>query len=85
MALIYRGANGCVCGDDMRVLESIERCGDVSGLGGNHKNQLRIFTAQAQIQTYKGDVIAVFQQIELLGNGKSFFLSTDGTLWCRNQ
>jgi hypothetical protein len=33
MALIDWGANGCVCGDDMRVLEGCERYVDVSGLG----------------------------------------------------
>ena len=71
MALIDRGANGCVCGDDMRVLEGTERFVDISGLGGHRENQLRIVTAQALIETHKGDVIAVFHQIALLGKGKS--------------
>jgi hypothetical protein len=31
MTLINRGANGCVCGDDMRLLEGSERYVDVSG------------------------------------------------------
>jgi hypothetical protein len=38
MALIDRGANGCICGDDMLVLEGSERFVDVSGLGGHCKN-----------------------------------------------
>jgi hypothetical protein len=71
MALIDWGSNGCVCGDDMRVLECSERYVDVSGLGGHRGNQLRIVTAQALIKTHKGDVIAVFHQIALLGSGKS--------------
>ena len=71
MALIDRGANGCVCGDDMRVVEGSERFVDVSGLGGHRENQLRIVTAQALIETHKGNVIAVFHQIALLGKGKS--------------
>jgi hypothetical protein len=68
MALIYRGVNGCVCSDCMRVLEGSKRYVDVSGLGGHRKNQLRIVTAQALIATHKGDVIAVFHKIALLVN-----------------
>jgi hypothetical protein len=71
MALIERGANGCVCGDYMRVLEGSECFVDVSGLGGHRKNQLCIVTAQALMETQKGNVIAVFHQIAILGKGKS--------------
>jgi hypothetical protein len=60
MVLIDRGANGCVRGDDMRVLEGSERYVDASCLGGHHKNQLRIDAAQELIETHNGDVIAVF-------------------------
>jgi hypothetical protein len=71
MALIDRGANGCVCGDGMRVLEGSERFVDISGLGGHCKNKLCIVTAQALIPTHKGDVVAVFHQMALLGKGTS--------------
>jgi hypothetical protein len=71
MTLIDLAANGCVCGDDMRVLEGSERYVDVSGLGEHRENQFHIVTAQALIETHKGDVIAVFHQISLLGKGKS--------------
>jgi hypothetical protein len=71
MALIDRGANGCVCGDDMRILEGSKRYVDVRGLGGHRENQLRIVTAQALIENHKGDVIAVLHQIALLCKGKS--------------
>jgi hypothetical protein len=74
MALIDRGANGCVCGDDLRVLEGSEPFVDVSGLGGHRENQLCIVTAQALIETHMGNVIAVFHQIALLGKGKSILL-----------
>jgi hypothetical protein len=60
MALIHQGANGCVCGDDILLLEGSERFVDISGLGGHHENQLRIVTAQALIETHKCNVIAVF-------------------------
>jgi hypothetical protein len=71
MALIYRGANGCVCGDDMLVLEGSERYVNFSGLGGHRENILWIVTAQALISTHKGAVIAVFHQTALLGKGAS--------------
>jgi hypothetical protein len=38
MAIIDRGANGCVCGDDMLVLEGGARFDDVSGLDGHCEN-----------------------------------------------
>jgi hypothetical protein len=52
-------------------LKGSERFIDVSGLGGHRENQLCIVTAQALIETHKGNVIAVFHQIALLGKGKS--------------
>ena len=70
-ALVDRGANGGICGDDMLVLEGSERFVDVSGLAGHKVNQLRIVTAQALIHTHKGDAIATFHQMALLGKGKS--------------
>jgi hypothetical protein len=70
-ALVDCGANGGICGDDMRVLEGSERIVDVSGLAGHKFSQLRSFTAQALVTTHKGDAIATFHQMALLGNGKS--------------
>ena len=70
-ALVDRGANGGVCGDDMLVLEGSERFVDVSGLAGHRENQLRIVTAQALIATHRGNAIAIFHQMALLGKGKS--------------
>lgn len=37
MALIDWGANGCVCGEDMLVLQDIENFVYVSGLGGHRE------------------------------------------------
>jgi Reverse transcriptase (RNA-dependent DNA polymerase) len=70
-ALVDRGANGGICGDDMLVLEGCERFVDVFGLAGHKVSQLRIVTAQALISTHKGDAIATFHQMALLGRGKS--------------
>jgi hypothetical protein len=70
-ALVDRGANGGICGEDMLVLEGSERYVDVLGLAGHKVNQLRIVTAQAVVSTHKGDAIATFHQMALLGKGKS--------------
>jgi hypothetical protein len=41
-ALVDRGANGGICGDDMRVLEGSERFVDVFGLAG-HKVSMFLY------------------------------------------
>ena len=70
-ALVDRGANGCVIGTDMMVVEGSERFVDVSGLAGHQESQLRIVTGMALLHTHKGDAIGVFHQSALLGKGKS--------------
>jgi hypothetical protein len=70
-ALVDHGANGGIYGEDMRVLEGSERFVDVFGLAGHKVSQLRIVTAQALVSTHKGDAIATFHQMALLGKGKS--------------
>jgi hypothetical protein len=55
----------------MLVVEGSERFVDVSGLAGHKEHQLRIVTAHALIHTHKGDAIATFHQMALLGKGKS--------------
>jgi hypothetical protein len=68
------GANGGICGDDMRVLEGSERFVDLSVLAGHTNSQLHIVNAQVLVSTYKGDDIATFHQMALLGKGKRNFL-----------
>jgi hypothetical protein len=70
-ALVDRGANGGIFGDDMIIVEGSERHVDVSGLDGHKVSQLRIVTAQALIQTHKGEAIATFHQMAYLGKGHS--------------
>ena len=70
-ALVDRGANGGICGDDMIVLEGSERFVDVHGIDNHKVNQLRIVTSQALVSTDQGDAIATFHQMALLGKGKS--------------
>jgi hypothetical protein len=55
----------------MSVLEGRKCFVDISGLGRHQENQLRIVTVQALIPTHKGNVVAIFHQIALLGKGTS--------------
>jgi hypothetical protein len=52
-ALVDRGVNGGVCGEDMLVVEGSERFVDVSGLAGHTVNQLCIVTAQSLATTQR--------------------------------
>jgi hypothetical protein len=70
-ALVDCSANGGIVGNDMLILEGNERFVDVSGLDGHKVCQLHIVIAQALIQTHKGDAIAMFHQMALLGKGHS--------------
>jgi hypothetical protein len=70
-ALVDRGANGCIVGDDMIIVEGSERHVDVSGLDGHKVSQLCIVTSKALIQTHKGEAIATFYQMAYLGKGHS--------------
>jgi hypothetical protein len=70
-ALVDRWANGGICGSDMKILGGSERFVDVVGLTDRRVSQLHIVTAQALMTTHKGDVIATFHQMALLGKGKS--------------
>jgi hypothetical protein len=71
-ALVDRGANGCICGSDMKVLEGSERFVDVVGLAGHKVRQRCIVTAQALVTTHKGAIIATFHQMALLGKERVF-------------
>ena len=82
-ALVDRGANGGICGDDMLVLEGSERFVDVVGLAGHKVSQLRIVTSQALVSSHKGVVVATFHQMALLWERKEYtFVPSDGSIWC---
>jgi hypothetical protein len=68
-ALVDCSANGGICGDDMLVLEGSERFVDVSGLAGHKVSQIHIVSASALVIKHKGDAIATYHQMALLGTG----------------
>jgi hypothetical protein len=69
-APVDRGANGGICGSDMKVAKGSEQFVDVVGLAGHKANKLWIVMAQALISTHKGDATSTFHQMALLGTGK---------------
>lgn len=63
-ALIYRGANGGILGNDAKViLEHLKEVDVVTGsIDGHEIPKLRMVDASAVIQTQKGPVIGIFRQ-----------------------
>ena len=71
-ALIDRGANGGIIGEDARILQ-IHRVSpvDVAGIQDQQLRSLKIVDACAKITTQKGDIIGMFHQYAYLGHGKT--------------
>ena len=62
-ALIDRGANGCIAGRDMRVIEKTGATIDLCGIDDHMLRDLPIVTAGGVVRTQKGEVIVVFHQV----------------------
>ena len=58
-ALIDRGANGCIAGRDMRVIEKTDRTIDLSGLDDHTVRNLNIVSVGAVVRTQLGEIIIV--------------------------
>ncbi len=70
-SLIDRGANGGLAGIDVKVIEKVGKCGDVSGIDNHTVNDLEVVNALALVQTNKGPHIVHLNQYAYLGKGKS--------------
>ena len=58
-ALIDRGANGGIAGDDVRIISKTGRSVHIQGIDNHRINQIPIVTAGGVITTQKGPVIAI--------------------------
>ena len=58
-ALIDRGANGGIAGEDVRVINKTGRHADIQGIDNHQIVDIPIVTAGAVIPTQKGEVIAI--------------------------
>ena len=70
-ALVDRGANGGIAGEDVRVIAETSRQVDIQGIDNHRIVAMPIVTAGAVINTQKGEVIAIMNQYAYIGKGKS--------------
>jgi len=61
-ALIDRGANGCIAGQDMKVIERTIKTIDLSGIDDHTVRNLSIVTAGGVTKTPQGEVILILNQ-----------------------
>ena len=74
-ALIDRGANGGIAGEDVRVINRTGRQVDVQGIDNHQIVNIPIVTAGAVIKTQRGEVIAIMHQYAYTGKGKTIHSS----------
>ena len=74
-ALIDRGANGCIAGSDMRLVESTGQTIDLSGIDDHTVTNLPVVSAGGITRTPTGDVIIIVNQAAYMPEGRTI-LST---------
>ena len=70
-ALVDRGANGGIAGEDVRIIAKTGRQVDVQGIDNHQIVDIPVVTAGAVVNTQKGEVIAIMHQYAYTGKGKS--------------
>ena len=70
-ALVDRGANGGILGDDARTLLIHERVVDVTGIDNHEMNSLKIVDASAKVMTQRGPVVLILRQYAWHGQGRT--------------
>ena len=73
--LVDRGANGGMAGSDVRLIETGERCADVSGINDHQISNLPISTVAGLVQTQHGPVVAIIHQVAYHGKGSTILSS----------
>ena len=61
-ALVDRGANGGIAGENVRVISRTDRTVNVTGVDNHQITDLQIVTAGGIIPTQRGEVIAILHQ-----------------------
>ena len=74
-ALVDRGANGGICGSDVRVIARTGRTVDIQGIDEHQIVDIPIVTAGAVVSTQRGPVILVMHQYAYIGRGKTIHSS----------
>jgi hypothetical protein len=70
-SLVYRGANGGVAGNDVRVIFKTNCSVDIKGIVNHRCTNIDIGTVGGVIHTNKGPVIGILNQYALLNKGSS--------------
>ena len=70
-ALIDRGANGGLCGVDVRILSRTGRHVDITGIDNHQVNALEVVTAAAKVIATTGPIIIIMNQYAHYGLGKT--------------
>ena len=74
-ALIDRGANGGIVGDDARIIAETDRVVNVQGIRDHQVTDLKIVSAGGVVDSQHGSVIAILHQYAHMGSGKSIHSS----------
>jgi len=74
-ALVDRGANGGIAGEDVMVVERGVKCATVNGINGHAVQDLPICTVAATVKSNKGSIIIIMHQYAYLGKGKTIHSS----------
>ena len=70
-SLIDRGANGGVAGTDVRVMSLTDCMVDITGIDDHELQDVHIGTVGGALDTNHGDVIGIFHQCAVLGQGRT--------------
>ncbi|CAJ1950921.1 unnamed protein product [Cylindrotheca closterium] len=75
LALIDRGANGGIAGDDARIIHKSNCTVDVQGIDNHQVTDIPIVTLAGLIHTQRGPAIAIMHQQAYIGKGQSILSS----------
>ena len=70
-ALVDRGANGGIAGNDVRIIATTDRSVDVQGVSNHQVTDIPIVTCGAVVNTHRGDAILIMNQYARVRNGKT--------------
>ncbi|CAJ1963334.1 unnamed protein product [Cylindrotheca closterium] len=75
LALIDRGANGGIAGDDVRIIHKSNRTVDVQSIDNHQVTDIPILTSAGLIYTQRGPANAIIHQQAYIGKGQSILSS----------
>ena len=74
-ALVDRGANGGIAGRDTRVIDTMERTIDLSGIDDHTVRNLPLVTTGGVVRSDRGDILLIMNQYAYMPDGKTIHSS----------